>query len=154
MTAYTLAVLRWCQLAMERAQVMPYRGIQKISRFLSVTTFFGHPVLWHMEIQSNIPVEIYLPHLDRWCNPWCCHATNYGGDKIGVDSTRFPGGIFCDKYDLQNPTKLGTQVIQTFPGLVYNCGIMYALGVALGCFGYTDVDKLYIIILTVINWLP
>ena len=29
---------------------------------------------------------------------------------------------------------------------------MYALGVALGCFGYTDVDKSYII-LTVINWL-
>ena len=36
--------------------------------------------------------------------------------------------------------------------MVYNCGIMYALGVALGYFGYTDVDKSYII-LTVINWL-
>ena len=130
MTAYTLAVLRWCQLAMERAQVMPYRGIQKISRFLSVTTFFGHPVLWHMEIQSNIPVKIYLPHLDRWCNPWCCHATNYGGDKIGVDSTRFLGGIFFGgQVRIVKPNQIGDSSYSDIPRI----GVQLWHHVCLGC---------------------
>ena len=153
MTAYTLAVLRWCQLAMERAQVMPYRGIQKISRFLSVTTFFGHPVLWHMEIQSNIPVEIYLPHLDRWCNPWCCHATNYGGDKIGVDSTRFLGGSFVTSTNCKNQPNWGLKLFrhsQDWCTTVASC----MLGCGPWVFWLYWCWQIVYNNLTVINWLP